>query len=760
MRRFRCPSPWLLAVLFLLGLARPASAAVFCVATAVDLHNALTTAAANGQDDEIRIVQGTYVGNFVYASTQANKLRVLGGYTSGCASRTLDPVNTVLDGNQTNTVLVLSAPNVAAEFLVEGLTLLNGNCTSGNGGGLYAQVGTNGKVTVANNTITGNTPSTTYSKGGGLYLSATTTTLSNNTISSNTARSFGGAYIYSKVATLTNNSISGNSGGGVGLQATDATLTNNSITGNTGLGGLSLGTETATLTYNTIKGNTTSGSETYGGGLYLSTTIAILSYNTVSGNTASASDIGSNGGGIALEATTATLTNNTIAGNTASSTNGSHGGGLYLEAKTATLINNEISDNIAAASSSRGGGLYLAATTATLTNNTIASNAANEGGGLRLVIGTTETTDTAKLYNNLFWANITTANQGADLWINNDGDGDYLPTPVTLLANNFDQSAVGFKITLPITIDPSNPNKVDPLFVDANGGDFHLQPGSPMIDAGYPGTPDLPEFDIAGTPRVLGNSVDIGAYEFDDGSDPKAILALTLAGTGSGQVTSNPTGIDCGTDCFQAYDINTLVTLTATPADANSSFAGWSGDADCTDGQVTMTTNINCIATFMAQRWLTVTRAGQGKGRITSVPAGIDCGTACQAPFAPGTTVKLTAIPDAISTFAGWSGAGCPNPRLNLNRSCRATFNLKRFWLYTFVVGTGGGQVTSNPAGIRCGADCEQEYVANTLVTLRAVPNALSRFTGWAGPCTGTAPTCKVKMSQVRGVAAIFDLKN
>ncbi len=431
----------------LLVLSVPARAAVFCVSDAGGLQTALTTAASNGVDDEVQIVQGTYVGNFVYASTQANAVSVLGGYEAGCADRTLDPTNTVLDGNQANTVLALSAQDVAASLLVEGLTLRNGKRISGpgNGGGLYAAVGANGAVTVERNHIEGNESS--YS-GGGAYIGA-----------------------YQGIATLGNNSIQGNAssygnGGGVGVNASIFTLTSNSIQDNTGYSG---------------------------GGIY----------------------------GYVYD--TATLIGNIFQGN----------GSTVLRDKICYW----------------GGGIYMSVFgTATLTNNTIVDNVSNiQGGGLWLGLHGAETTTSLVLYNNLFWKNLSEndVGVGADLWIDNDPQGDYFAVPVTLLANNFDQAQpTGFAITIPIAIDPSNLNAIDPLFVDADNGDLHLSTGSPMIDAGYLDTPDLPDTDLDANPRVVNGVVDIGVYEFDDGSAPDPLSAtVTISNkTYDGNTTATITG--------------------------------------------------------------------------------------------------------------------------------------------------------------------------------------------------------------------------
>jgi dipeptidyl aminopeptidase/acylaminoacyl peptidase len=69
--------------------------------------------------------------------------------------------------------------------------------------------------------------------------------------------------------------------------------------------------------------------------------------------------------------------------------------------------------------------------------------------------------------------------------------------------------------------------------------------------------------------------------------------------------------------------------------------------------------------------------------------------------------------------------------------------------------GAGSGLVRSQPAGIRCGTDCQQSYSPGTVVVLRAFPFSGFRFTGWSGACVGTGP-CTVTMSAARNVVATF----
>jgi hypothetical protein len=78
---------------------------------------------------------------------------------------------------------------------------------------------------------------------------------------------------------------------------------------------------------------------------------------------------------------------------------------------------------------------------------------------------------------------------------------------------------------------------------------------------------------------------------------------------------------------------------------------------------------------------------------------------------------------------------------------------------YTLTVSTGGigtGTVTSVPAGINCGGDCNKDYNSGTAITLTATPASGSVFTGWSGACNGTG-TCQVTMDQARTVTATFN---
>lgn len=72
------------------------------------------------------------------------------------------------------------------------------------------------------------------------------------------------------------------------------------------------------------------------------------------------------------------------------------------------------------------------------------------------------------------------------------------------------------------------------------------------------------------------------------------------------------------------------------------------------------------------------------------------------------------------------------------------------------LAGVGVGAVSSDPAGIACGADCTEDFAAGTTVTLTAAAGTGSVFAGWTGGgCTGTGP-CVVSLGGATTVTATF----
>ena len=170
-----------------------------------------------------------------------------------------------------------------------------------------------------------------------------------------------------------------------------------------------------------------------------------------------------------------------------------------------------------------------------------------------------------------------------------------------------------------------------------------------------------------------------------DGNPPASTLTLVVnvSGSGSGAVTSNPLGIDCGSDCSESFAPSTNVTLTAAAA-GGSQFVGWSG-AGCSgtsDCVVTLAAAAAVNATFdvsggsgggVSSPGLSVTVTGLGS--VTSTPTGINCGTTvvnCDVNIATGTAVALAAVPAAGYRFAGWGGSDCSG-----TAGCNITVNTR-----------------------------------------------------------------------------------
>jgi uncharacterized delta-60 repeat protein len=154
---------------------------------------------------------------------------------------------------------------------------------------------------------------------------------------------------------------------------------------------------------------------------------------------------------------------------------------------------------------------------------------------------------------------------------------------------------------------------------------------------------------------------------------------------------------------------------------------------------------------------LTVGKTGSGAGSVASSPGGISCGSTCSAPYA-AVPVTLTAIAAPGSSFAGWSGPcsgmGSCTVAMGSDRAVLARFESDKMLALT-KAGNGVGTVTSNPAGISCGAACAHTFKYGTVLKLTAAATPRSAFKGWSGACSGTE-ACTVTMSAARSVAATF----
>ncbi|MCB1918368.1 MAG: S8 family serine peptidase [Candidatus Competibacteraceae bacterium] len=179
---------------------------------------------------------------------------------------------------------------------------------------------------------------------------------------------------------------------------------------------------------------------------------------------------------------------------------------------------------------------------------------------------------------------------------------------------------------------------------------------------------------------------------------------------------------------------------------------------DCAD-RPTQADQVTCFSNSAS--FLTLLAPGS-----TITAAGISMsGTSQATPHVAGAIAVLrAAYPNESldATIARLTNTGVPvtdaangvtKPRIDLFSAFTA--NRTAYPLTVDKAGAGSGTVSSNPAGINCGNQCQAEFAEGTTVNLTAIPDTGSVFDGWSGACTGTA-ACAVSMDGARNVTAAF----
>ena len=276
------------------------------------------------------------------------------------------------------------------------------------------------------------------------------------------------------------------------------------------------------ITLNTIISNTSS----YGAGIHIFGARGLVSvpssapqitHNTIAWNTA-----GTSGGGIGSYGHSSPyVANNTIfANSSATSAFTGGGGGIYATAldeannhvdfavSAPVIINNVIAANAGGQLTNAvhgGGGIHTKETdigVPIISNNTVV---ANHGAGIWF--STSFGNYAPKIQNNLVAFNT---------WGLEQFGAEYAPT----IKNNlvYGNTLQGKKTDYQGIADQTGINgniSADPKLTDYKFGQFHLQPGSPCIDAGANDVVEAEWKDIDMQNRISGSAVDIGADEYD-----------------------------------------------------------------------------------------------------------------------------------------------------------------------------------------------------------------------------------------------------